>query len=168
MPWAFAYFGYGIGIHAPGKASFTQFLKAAHTINLAQGEAFRAIKAAPSNATVGSAYSMAPAYPKTDTEADRAAMVRYNAMNNYFFLNTAIHGEHPKAFVGEVPFEAMGFKAGDNKIMQVPWTGSDFITTRGGSSPMPAAPEPVARRTLVPRANWMKQVRAIPTHDSMP
>jgi beta-glucosidase len=132
MPWAFTYFGYGIGIHAPGKADFHQFLKAAHTVNLAQGESFRAIKAASSKATVGSAYSMAPAYPKTTSEADRAATARYNAMNNFYFLNTALYGEYPKAFVGEIPYEAMGFKSGDGKIMKAPldWIGFHYYTRR--------------------------------------
>jgi beta-glucosidase len=45
MPWTFTYFGYGVGVFPPGKADFNLFLKAAHTVNLAQGEAFRAIKA---------------------------------------------------------------------------------------------------------------------------
>lgn len=132
MPWTFTYFGYGIGAFPPGKADFNQFLKAAHTVNLAQGEAFRAIKAASSKATVGSAYGMAPAYPKTDSEADRAATARYNAMNNLYFLNTAMHGEYPKAFVGGTPYEAMGYKAGDDKIMKVPldWVGFHYYTRR--------------------------------------
>src|SRR5271170_852672 len=86
MPWTFTYYGYGIGVFPPGKSSFDQFLKAAHTVNLAQGEAFRAIKAASSRATVGSAYGMAPAYPKTDSPADRDATARYHAMNNIYFL----------------------------------------------------------------------------------
>jgi beta-glucosidase len=132
MPWTFTYYGYGIGVFPPGKADFDQFLKAAHTVNLAQGEAFRAIKAASPKATVGSAYGMAPAYPKTDSEADRAATARYHAMNNVYFLNTAIHGEYPKAFVGEPPYQAMGFKAGDDKIMKVPldWVGFHYYTRR--------------------------------------
>jgi beta-glucosidase len=132
MPWTFTYYGYGIGVFPPGKADFDQFLKAAHTVNLAQGEAFRAIKAAFPKATVGSAYGMAPAYPKTDSEADRAATARYHAMNNIYFLNTAIHGEYPKAFVGEPPYQAMGFKAGDDKIMKVPldWVGFHYYTRR--------------------------------------
>jgi beta-glucosidase len=58
MPWTFTYYGYGMGVFPPGKADFDQFLKAAHTVNLAQGEAFRAIKAASSKATVGSAYGV--------------------------------------------------------------------------------------------------------------
>jgi beta-glucosidase len=132
MPWTFTYYGYGIGVFPPGKTSFDQFLKAAHTVNLAQGEAFRSIKAVSRNATVGSAYGMAPAYPKTDSEADRAATARYHAMNNLYFLNTAIHGEYPKAFVGETPYEAMGFKAGDEKMMKVPldWVGFHYYTRR--------------------------------------
>jgi len=132
MPWAFTFYGYGIGIHPPGKADYTLFLKAAHTVNIAQGECFRAIKAASSKATVGSAYSMAPGYPKTSSEADRAATARYHAMNNLYFLHTAVHGEYPKAFVGEPPYERMGFRAGDNKIMQVPldWIGFHYYTRR--------------------------------------
>jgi beta-glucosidase len=132
MPWAFTYYGYGIGIHPPGHANYGDFLKAAHTVNLAQGEAFRAIKAASSKATVGSAYSMAPGYPKTNSEADRAATARYHAMNNLYFLETALHGKYPNAFVGDPPYEAMGFKPGDDKIMLAPldWIGFHYYTRR--------------------------------------
>ncbi|HEY1802247.1 MAG TPA: family 1 glycosylhydrolase [Terriglobales bacterium] len=132
MPWTFTYYGYGIGAFPPGRADFNLFLKAAHTVNLAQGEAFRAIKAASSKATVGSAYGMAPAYPKTDSEADRAATARYHAMNNLYFLETAMHGKYPNAFVGEPPYEAMGYQSGDDKIMQVPldWLGFHYYTRR--------------------------------------
>jgi len=113
-------------------SDYNLFLKAAHTVNLAQGEAFRAIKAASSKATVGSAYGMAPAYPKTGSEADRAAAARYHAMNNDYFLHTAMHGEYPKAFVGETPHQEMGFMPGDEQILQVPldWIGFHYYTRR--------------------------------------
>jgi beta-glucosidase len=132
MPWAFTYYGYGIGIHPPNRAKFADFLKALHTVALAQGESFRAIKAASSKATVGSAYSMAPGYPKTDSEADVAATARYHAMNNTFFLHAALKGEYPKAFVGEPPFEQMGVRAGDEKVMRAPldWVGFHYYTRR--------------------------------------
>jgi beta-glucosidase len=137
MPWTFTYYGYGAGVFPPAKSSFDLFLKAAHTVNLAQGQAFRAIKAASSKATVGSAYGMAPGYPKTNTEADRAATARYHAMNNLYFLNTAMRGEYPKAFVGATPYEAMGFQPGDEKIMKVPldWLGFHYYTRRVVSNP---------------------------------
>ena len=132
MPWTVAYLGYGVGSFPPGRASYTDFLKAAHTINLAQGHAFRSIKAASAKATVGSAYGMSPAYPKTDSAEDRAAAERYHAFNNLYFLETAIHGRYPNAFVVPTPYEQMGFKQGDEKIMQVPldWIGFHYYTRR--------------------------------------
>jgi len=132
MPWTVAYLGYGTGVFPPGRASYVDFLKAAHTINLAQGKAFRSIKSASSKATVGSACGMSPAYPKTDSEADRAATERYHAMNNVYFLETALHGRYPKAFVGEIPYAAMGFRPGDEKVMLAPldWIGFHYYTRR--------------------------------------
>lgn len=132
MPWAFTYYGYGIGIHPPYRASYGDFLKAAHTASLAQAEALRAIKAARPKAEVGSAYSMAPGYPKTESEADRAATARYHAMNNLYFLSAAMYGEYPKAFVGDTPYELMGFKDGDGKRMHAPldWVGFHYYTRR--------------------------------------
>jgi len=127
-PWVFTYLGYGIGIHAPGKKDVNLFLKASHTVNLAQGQAFRAMKAASPKAKVGSAFSMSPGAPATDSKADHAAADRYHAINNVFFLHTAIYGEYPKAFVGEPPYDVMGVKEGDGKIMQVPldWVGINY------------------------------------------
>jgi beta-glucosidase len=141
MPWTFTNLGYGTGVFPPGRANYADFLKAAHTVNLAQGEAFRSIKAASSKATVGSAYGMSPAYPKTKSDADKAATARYHAMNNLFFLETAMHGKYPNAFVGEIPYEAMGFRAGDEKIMQVPldWIGFHYYTRRMVAAAGPAA-----------------------------
>ncbi|HUB30496.1 MAG TPA: family 1 glycosylhydrolase [Terracidiphilus sp.] len=132
MPWTVAYMGYGVGIFPPCRANFDDFLKAAHTIALAQSQALRSIKAASSKATVGSAYGMCPAYPKTDSEADRAAAARYHAMNNVFFLEAAMKGQYPKAFVGEPPLEKMGFKPGDEKILHAPldWVGFHYYTRR--------------------------------------
>jgi beta-glucosidase len=45
VPWWVTCHGYGIGTMPPGKADIGLFLKAAHTVNLAQGQAFRAIAA---------------------------------------------------------------------------------------------------------------------------
>ena len=132
MPWAIAFMGYAAGALPPNRTSFPDFLKAAHTLALAQGEALRAVKAASPKATVGSAYEMAPAYPKTDSAEDRAAAERYHAMNNVFFLEAAMTGRYPNAFAGEPPLEIMGFKAGDEKILHAPldWIGFHYYTRR--------------------------------------
>ena len=132
MPWAIAFMGYAAGAFPPGRTSFSDFLKAAHTLALAQGEAHRAVKAASPQATIGSAYEMAPAYPKTDSDDDRAAAARYHAMNNVFFLEAAMHGRYPNAFVGEPPYDLMGFKSGDEKLLYAPldWVGFHYYTRR--------------------------------------
>jgi beta-glucosidase len=53
-------------------------------------------------------------------------------MNNVYFLETAMRGQYPKAFVGEIPYEAMGYRAGDDRIMKVPldWVGFHYYTRR--------------------------------------
>jgi beta-glucosidase len=136
MPWAFTYYGYGIGIHPPSRARFSDFLKALHTVAIAQGESFRSIKAANAHATVGSAYSMAPGYPKTDSAADRAATARYHAMNNTFFLNAALKGEYPNAFADDKAhdevFAQMDVRTGDDKLLRAPldWVGFHYYTRR--------------------------------------
>jgi beta-glucosidase len=137
MPWTFTYLGYGAGVFPPGKAEPGLFLRAAHTVALAQSDALRAIKAASSKATVGSAYGMAPAYPKTSSEADQAATARYHAMNNIFFLHAAMHGEYPKAFAGPTPYQQMGFVTGDEKRLKAPldWVGFHYYTRRVVSDP---------------------------------
>ena len=131
-PWVFTNLGYYSGIHAPGRKDYDLFLKAAHTVNLAQGEAFRAMKVVSPKAQIGSAFSMAPVEPATDSAADKAASDRFHAMNNVYFLYTAKHGEYPKAFAEGTPFEVMGFKEGDGKIMQAPldWVGINYYNRR--------------------------------------
>ena len=132
MPWTFCYLGYGVGAFPPGRADYDSFLKAMHTVALAQSQALRALKAASPQATVGSAYGMAPAYPKTNSPADLAATARYHAMNNVFFLHAAMTGEYPKAFVGETPYKQMGFLPGDEHILKAPldWVGFHYYTRR--------------------------------------
>ena len=53
-------------------------------------------------------------------------------MNNTFFLHAALKGEYPKAFVGEPPYEQMGVRAGDDKILRAPldWVGFHYYTRR--------------------------------------
>jgi beta-glucosidase len=146
MPTDFTRNGYGTGWAPPFKSNVDQFLKAAHTVNLAQGMAFRAIKAASSKATVGSAYGMEPVYPKTNSEADRAAAARWNAAHNLYCIESAFRGTYPKAFIGEIPYEAMGFRPGDEKIMKAPldWVGVHYYCRLLASDSSNGAPPEVS------------------------
>ena len=119
-PWVFTALGYSWGIHAPGRTSFTDFLKASHVVNIAQGQAFRALKAANSKLTVGTAFSVAHCQPATSSEADRQAADRAHALGNVWFLHPALKGEYPAAFVGPNPLELMGVRPGDMDLIRAP------------------------------------------------
>ncbi len=124
-PYVFCYCGYGIGVHAPGIADMGQCLKAAHVANLAQGDAFRAMRAIAPNAQIGGAYNMSPAVPATDSAEDRAAAERMHAVNNIFFIEPALTGAYPKAFA---PLEQMGFQPGDETRLRaaLDWIGINY------------------------------------------
>jgi len=119
-PWVFTMLGYGWAIHAPGRKSFNDFLKASHVVNIAQGQAFRALKAINNKLTVGTAFSVAHCQPATSSEADRKAADRAHALGNIWFLHPALKGEYPVAFVGPNPLEIMGVRSGDMDLIRAP------------------------------------------------
>jgi beta-glucosidase len=119
-PWVFTMLGYAWGIHAPGRKSFPDFLKASHVVNIAQGQAFRALKAANSQLAVGTAFSVSHCQPATSSEADRQAAERAHALGNIWFLHPPLKGEYPAAFVGSNPLEQMGVRSGDMELIRAP------------------------------------------------
>jgi beta-glucosidase len=141
-PWVFTELGYYEGRHAPGFKNFDLFLKASHTVNLAQGDAFRAIKAIAPRSKVGSAFSMSPVTPLTSSPEDAAAAKRFDAFNNVWFLETALRGRYPEAFVHGTPLEVMGFQSGDDKRMTAPldYIGVNYYFRRLAAAP--SAPVP--------------------------
>jgi beta-glucosidase len=122
-PWAFTLVGYLAGASAPGRTDLDAYLLSTHTVNLAQGMAFRAIKAAQPKSSVGTAFSMAPAHPVTDSAADREAAERVHRWFNIWFLDPALKGEYPEAFIG-LPPEKLGVRPGDMEKVRAPL---DFI-----------------------------------------
>jgi beta-glucosidase len=123
-PSIFTVMGHLAGIHAPGRRDADAFLRASHTVNLAQGEAFRAMRAARRDAVIGTAFNMSACEPAGDGEADRAAAERWHALVNLWYLETALRGRYPDAFVDGAPFERMGVREGDLERVRAPL---DFI-----------------------------------------
>lgn len=111
-PAAFVDVGYLEGQHAPGRTSLLDFLRATHVVNLAQGEGFRALKAARPAARVGTAFSMSSCEPATDSEGDKLAAERAHAITNIWFLEPALRGRYPEALTF-LPETAMKIKSGD-------------------------------------------------------
>ncbi|MFP6641477.1 MAG: GH1 family beta-glucosidase [Myxococcota bacterium] len=123
-PAVFTALGYLVGNHAPGRQSLDDLLRAGHTVNLAQGQAFAAMKAAQPEARVGTALSMSPCEPAGDSEADQEAAERWHGINNVWFLDPARHGRYPDVFPDGLPEEKMGVQEGDMDRVRAPF---DFI-----------------------------------------
>jgi beta-glucosidase len=122
-PLAFTYNGYLYGTHAPGRNSIIDFLRASHTVNLAQAVGFHALKALRPSARVGSAFSMSSCEPATNSDADQLAAERCHAMTNLWFLEPALKGRYPEA-LSFLPETAMKMKSGDFDKIRAPL---DFI-----------------------------------------
>jgi beta-glucosidase len=112
-PAIFTMLGYRIGIHAPGRRDPEAFWLATHTVNLAQGEACRALRGLDPGLRLGTAFSMSPCEPAGDSEADRAAAERWHALINEWFLAPALRGQYPPAFRSGVPADRLGLRPGD-------------------------------------------------------
>jgi beta-glucosidase len=123
-PMIFTVMGYLAGIHAPGRRDLDAFLRASHTVNRAQAEAFRAIRSVRANAVIGTAFSMSSCEPASDSEADASAAERWHALVNLLYLETALNGRYPDAFVDGVPLDRMGVREGDLESLRTPL---DFI-----------------------------------------
>ncbi len=123
-PNVFTLSGYGWGTHAPGRSDFALALRAGHVVNLALGDAFRAIRDERPRARISSAYTMSTFTPATDSEEDRDAARRWQLFWNSWHLDPALRGRYPEAFPGGVPLKEMGVQEGDLKRVRAPL---DFI-----------------------------------------
>jgi beta-glucosidase len=154
-PSAFCDLGYLDGTHAPGHKSLFEFLRATHTVNLAQGAGFRALKAVRPSASVGTALSMSACEPATDSEEDRVAAERAHAITNLWFLETALRGQYPDA-LAFLPESAMGVKSGDMEKMKAPL---DFIGVNLYYRTIASAPTALER--LTNPQQWLFPVKMV-------
>ena len=119
-PSIFTTMGYLAGIHAPGRRDPEAWLRAGHTVNLAQGEAFRAMRAARPGLAIGTAFNMSACEPAGDSAADAEAAERWHRLLNLWYLEPALHGRYPEVFPGGLPLERMGVRDGDFERMRAP------------------------------------------------
>ena len=123
-PSVFTTMGYWIGIHAPGIRDPEAFLRATHVVNLAQGLGFAAVRAAHSDARVGTAFAFSPCEPAGDAESDADAARRFHAFTNLWYLQPALSGSYPEAFEHGDVLERMAVQDGDLERVRAPL---DFI-----------------------------------------
>ena len=118
-PQIFTGLGYGSGVHAPGHRDRAALLAATHVVNLAQGEAFRAMKEERGALSVGTAFSFQALEPAGDSEGDADATARLHGWVNEWFLEPALRGRYPDIFDGGLP-EEMRVREGDLDRVRAP------------------------------------------------
>lgn len=163
-PKTFTGMGYWEGRHAPGATDPLAFLRATHIVNVAQGMAFRTLKARSATCQIGSAFDVAPMIPATQRPADIAAAERWHRFQNLWFVHTALHGRYPDGVLPHDEQEQLlGFRSGDEQLMRAPL---DFIGINYYSpSIVQDAPQGNGIPNLNTRAQWARMLGTHPQTD---
>jgi beta-glucosidase len=90
-----AIFGHTLGGHAPNLKGWPNFAPAIHHQSLAQGLAIVALRAERSQLQLGTVLSIEPVHPASDSEADRNAATRFDAVWNRACLDPLLAGTIP-------------------------------------------------------------------------
>ncbi len=94
-PWIIALLGYQKGLHAPGIADLGASVAAAHHVLLAHGVGADILHRYP-HTNVGSALSLAPCDPASDSEQDAAAAWGSDGYVNRWYLDPLLGAGYPQ------------------------------------------------------------------------
>ncbi|TRW23817.1 beta-glucosidase [Flavobacterium zepuense] len=96
-PSVFTGAGYFLGIHAPGRRGFTNYLKAIHHVTLATTAGAKALRAGMPDATIGTTFSCTHIEPATQSRRDLAAAQRVDTLLNRTFIEPILGMGYPEA-----------------------------------------------------------------------
>ena len=119
-PFAFIVIGHAFGIHAPGLTDPALAFQASHHLNLAHGDAVRALRASVPGAEIGITQVSMPCYPASDSDADRAAAHRYDGFLNRWYWEPPLRGEYPADVLERLGPLAPRRESGDAQRMSPP------------------------------------------------
>ena len=123
-PMVFTGAGYFLGMHAPGKKGFNNFIPAMHHAVLCQAIGYNTIKDICPKAIVGSTFSCSYITPNSFSQKDSIAAKRVDALLNRLFIEPSLGLGYP---TDDLPFlkKVKHYIAeGDTELMKVTF---DFI-----------------------------------------
>ncbi|GAC1704789.1 MAG: GH1 family beta-glucosidase [Flavisolibacter sp.] len=123
-PTVFTVAGYFLGIHAPGKKGFNNFLAAVHHAVLCQAVGGRIIKSFDNSFQVGTTISCAPIESADTTRLSFDAAQRVDVITNRLFIEPLLGLGYPTGDLKILSQLNKYFKAGDDSKMQF---NMDFI-----------------------------------------
>ncbi|MFB9439245.1 GH1 family beta-glucosidase [Streptomyces showdoensis] len=126
-PFVHMSFGYGFGVHAPGRALMLDALPVAHHQLLGHGLATAALRAAVPDAQVLVANNCTPVRLRSDARSDRdaAAAAAYDVLHNRLFNDPLLRGSYPDLSAYGMPDPAWGgvVREGDLATIAAPLDG---------------------------------------------
>lgn len=123
-PMVFTGAGYFLGVHAPGRKGFKNFIPAMHHAVLCQAIGYNTIKDIDRTALVGSTFSCSYITPHTLSHRDVLAAKRVDALLNRLFIEPSLGLGYPEDALPFLRKVANYMMEGDAELMKVSF---DFI-----------------------------------------
>lgn len=124
-PWEMTFFGYGVGMHAPGRADMGEMLQAGHTVLRAHGLAVQRFRELVPDKEIGITLSAQGVYPdNADDPRDVEAAERLAAFHNFWFSEPIFNGVYPQAMYDQYGDLMPRISEADAAIMTQP---TDFL-----------------------------------------
>ena len=123
-PLAFTAIGYLLGIHAPGKTGFKNFIPAAHHTTLCQAEGGRIIRRNVKDANIGTTFSCSSIEPFKGKDVHAKTVERWDAMVNRLFIEPALGMGYPMESLPAIKKVEKYMQPGDEENMKFDF---DFI-----------------------------------------
>ena len=141
-PWCVAWLGHFLGGQAPGLRDIRAAARAMHHVLLAHGLSVQAMREMGQE-NLGIVLNLTHPMPATDSEADKDAATRVDAICNCWFLDGLFKGAYPEDMLDALgPHMPAGFE-GDMGVVSTPmdWLGINSYTRALGAH-APGTPWP--------------------------
>ena len=119
-PFAFIVIGHVYGMHAPGLRDPALAFQCSHHMNLAHGNAVRALRTAVPDSVIGITQVSMPTYPASASDADRAAARRFDGFVNRWYWEPPLLGQYPADVMQRLGAIAPRMETDDLKALSPP------------------------------------------------
>jgi len=123
-PWVVAQLGHETGVFAPGLKDRRLAAQVSHHLLLSHGLAVTAMRELQLKASLGIVLNMAPMYPATDSDADRAKARLEDGKLRRWYMDPLFNGHYPQDVIEHLGDDAPYVEAGDMDRIRVP---IDFV-----------------------------------------
>lgn len=128
-PWCVAWLSYFLGLQAPGLRDIRAATRAMHHILLAHGLSLDVMRDAKQT-NLGIVLNLAKPEPASDSEQDAAAVKRYDAIHNRWFLDALFRGAYPEDMTTPLEAHLPEGHEDDMALISKPldWLGVNYYT----------------------------------------